>query len=104
MAYQLVIIPGVMIMGSHKPCKIAAFDNFRLPMRGGKRYTKGVLACEIWTEPWAGGSESRHGFFFFFKKGGRVGKEMSEGAERERIAYTIMFASILRQLSLCLEA
>ena len=29
----------------------AAFDNFRLPMRGGKRYTKGVLACEIWTEP-----------------------------------------------------
>ena len=46
----------------------AAFDNFRLPMRGGKRYTKGVLACEIWTEPWAGRSESRHGFFFFLKK------------------------------------
>ena len=30
---------------------LAAFENIRLLMRDGKRYTKGVLACEIRTEP-----------------------------------------------------
>ena len=48
---------------------------------------------------WVSGSEIKHEKF----KGGWVGEEVSKGVEPECIAYAIILASILRQLSLCLE-